>query len=249
MQARAKLAKDKGCDAIDWDNVDGYANDSGFPIAAEDQLAYNMMLAEVAHSLDMAVGLKNDLGQVPDLVSHFDFAVNEQCQQYGECDSLMPFIKAGKPVWAINYSGLTETTQCAEANRRGFMMLLKHDNLDAAGYQCWQLRPAPVPAPSTSTSRAADTSVARRSTTLATAVAVATTTAIVAGRTAGRPSRPATTSPRTSSSAVKQGPGASTSSAARTQPTPPGRTVTVKAVADTGRASPTGRVGRPRRTG
>ena len=41
----------------------------------------------------MSVGLKNDLDQVPELVADFDFAVNEQCFQYEECDRLAPFIR------------------------------------------------------------------------------------------------------------------------------------------------------------
>lgn len=151
MKARAMIGKNKGCDAIDWDNVDGYSNDSGFPLVAADQIAYNTMLAEITHELDMGVGLKNDIDQVEELVSLFDFAVNEQCQQYNECDALMAFIQAGKPVWAINYSGIKKTTACVNPNKWGFMMLLKNMDLDAAGYQCWQ-QLTTLPASSSSSS-------------------------------------------------------------------------------------------------
>jgi hypothetical protein len=44
----------------------------------------------------MAVGLKNDLDQIPDLVGDFDFAVNEQCAQSGECADLKPFVAADR---------------------------------------------------------------------------------------------------------------------------------------------------------
>lgn len=139
MTARAQLARSKGCDGIDWDNVDSYNNDSGFNLTAADQLVYNTMLSTITHSLDMAVGLKNDLDQVKELQPLFDFAVNESCQQYNECNSLLPFIQAGKPVWGINYSGITKTSNCALPNKLGFMMLLKTQSLDASGYACWQL--------------------------------------------------------------------------------------------------------------
>ena len=33
----------------------------------------------------------------------FDFAVNEQCAQYGECADLTPFIEAGKAVFHVEY--------------------------------------------------------------------------------------------------------------------------------------------------
>ena len=45
MEARIKMAKDKGCDAIDPDNIEGFDNPSGFPISEGDQIAYNKMLA------------------------------------------------------------------------------------------------------------------------------------------------------------------------------------------------------------
>lgn len=41
MQARLDLAVQKGCDGVEPDNVDGYQNNSGFPLTAQDQLAYN----------------------------------------------------------------------------------------------------------------------------------------------------------------------------------------------------------------
>ncbi len=36
-----------------------------------------------------------DLDQVSQLVSSFDFSLDEQCAQYKECDALRPFITAG----------------------------------------------------------------------------------------------------------------------------------------------------------
>ncbi|KAF4315821.1 hypothetical protein G195_009576, partial [Phytophthora kernoviae 00238/432] len=102
---RMKLAQAKGCDGVDPDNVDGAFNDNGFDLTADDQLDFNIFLASTAHDLDLTVGLKNDLDQIKDLVSHFDFAVNEQCVQYDECDVVVPFIDQDKPVFGIEYSG------------------------------------------------------------------------------------------------------------------------------------------------
>lgn len=82
---RIQACKAKGFVAVDPDNVDGYTNDPGFPLTADDQLDYNKFLAATAHSLDLSVGLKNDVGQLAELVDHFDFAVNEQCHVYSEC--------------------------------------------------------------------------------------------------------------------------------------------------------------------
>ena len=44
----------------------------------------NSFLANMTHSYQMSVGLKNDVGQIKDLVGLFDFAVNESCHQYDE---------------------------------------------------------------------------------------------------------------------------------------------------------------------
>jgi len=101
MEARLARARDKGCDAVDPDNVDGYApsNKSGFNLTAADQLDYNRFLATEAHERGLAVGLKNDVEQIPDLIAHFDFTVNEQCFQYNECGAVHQFIEEGKPVF------------------------------------------------------------------------------------------------------------------------------------------------------
>jgi hypothetical protein len=128
MEARLDLAQEKRCDGVDPDNVDGYTNATGFPLTAEDQLDYNQWIAEEAHARGMAVGLKNDLGQIPDLAGYFDFAVNEQCVQYQECDLLTPFIIANKPVFGIEYKG-KKNKVCANANRRNFDTLMKRINL------------------------------------------------------------------------------------------------------------------------
>lgn len=104
MTNRLDLALEKGCDGVEPDNVDGYANDTGFLLTPADQLEYNLFLAQEAHQRNLAVGLKNDLDQVAALVDDFDFAVNEQCHEYDECDLLLDFIDSGKPVFNAEYA-------------------------------------------------------------------------------------------------------------------------------------------------
>lgn len=103
MKARLDVAQQKGCDGVEPDNMDGYLNDPGFKLTARDQLAYNRFIANEAHRRGLSVGLKNDLDQIEDLVDYYDFSVNEQCFQYDECDLLVPFIEAGKPVLNAEY--------------------------------------------------------------------------------------------------------------------------------------------------
>ncbi|KAK6530139.1 hypothetical protein TWF694_003508 [Orbilia ellipsospora] len=117
MKARVLRAKAKGFDGVEWDNVDTYTQDSGFHITYNEQITYNKMLADMSHSLGMTVALKNDLNQIKDLVSHFDYAVNEECGFYKECHLLQPFISAGKAVLGLEYPGEGDDTRTQKQAR------------------------------------------------------------------------------------------------------------------------------------
>jgi hypothetical protein len=103
LEARLNFAVERGCDGVEPDNVDGYANDSGFDLSADDQLDFNRFLAEAAHARGLSVGLKNDLDQVRDLVDDFDWALNEECVAYDECGVLAAFTDAGKAAFHVEY--------------------------------------------------------------------------------------------------------------------------------------------------
>lgn len=103
MSERLNLAVEKGCDGVEPDNVDGYTNNNGFELTAADQLDYNIFIAKEAHKRNLSVGLKNDLEQISDLVNYFDWALNEECIAYEECELNQPFIDAGKSVFHVEY--------------------------------------------------------------------------------------------------------------------------------------------------
>ncbi|MCX5401220.1 endo alpha-1,4 polygalactosaminidase [Streptomyces sp. NBC_00102] len=124
MAKRFDMCRAKGFDAVEPDLVEAYNNDSGFDITAADQLAYNRMIAKLAHERGMAVGLKNDLPQVPALLKDFDFAVNEECAQYDECDELTPFVEAGKAVFHVEYE-VPASDFCADSRRLGLSSMEK----------------------------------------------------------------------------------------------------------------------------
>lgn len=104
MRDRLDQAVQKNCDGVEPDNVDGFMNDTGFPLMAADQLAFNRLISNEAHSRGLAVALKNDLDQITELVDYFDFSVNEQCHEFSECSQLQPFISSGKPVFNAEYA-------------------------------------------------------------------------------------------------------------------------------------------------
>lgn len=135
MEARLDLAVQKGCDGVEPDNIDGYTNNTNFPLTYNDQIAYNEFLAQAAHDRNLSIGLKNDLDQVNDLVDDFDWALNEQCFQYNECDTLLPFVQAGKAVFGVEYQGSTSSF-CPQANAMNFDWMKKKLALDAWREPC-----------------------------------------------------------------------------------------------------------------
>lgn len=137
MQARLDLAVARGCDAVEPDNVDGWDNDPGFPLTREDQIDYVRWLAGEAHARGLSVGLKNALGILPDVIDEFDWALNEECLQFDECDVYAPVIAAGKAVFHVEYRG-TVSTLCARVPA-GFSSARANLDLDGSRWDgCWE---------------------------------------------------------------------------------------------------------------
>ncbi len=139
MIARLDLAVEKGCDGVEPDNVDAYNNETGFDLSYENQLAYNIWLAEQAHKRGLSIGLKNDLDQIEDLVEYFDWTLNEECFFFEECDLLLPFIEANKAVFGVEYDGEPDE-YCPLANEMGFSWLTKTlDLADEPPNACFEM--------------------------------------------------------------------------------------------------------------
>lgn len=135
MKARLKIAASMGCDGVDPDNVDGFVNDSGFPLNTTNALDFITFLAKEAHGLGMAIGLKNAGDLVRSTVDFLQWEVNEQCVQFEECEVFRPFVDAGKPVFHIEYvDGKSMSTMkqkvCVNNSKSGFSTLLKNMDLD-----------------------------------------------------------------------------------------------------------------------
>ena len=135
MAARIKMAADKGCDGVDPDNVDGYSyNNTGFPLTKQDSISYMEFLAGKAHSNGLAIGLKNGAGIAAAVMHLMEWDINESCAVYNECDTYQPFIKAGRPVFHMEYVDgevpVNLTTACNAPGTRGFSTVLKHQILD-----------------------------------------------------------------------------------------------------------------------
>jgi hypothetical protein len=105
MTARMQMCVQKGFDALEPDNIDGYSNSTGFSLSAQDQLTYNTWIANAAHSLGLSVGLKNDVDQTTQLEPYYDWALDEQCNEFSECGTEHAFTSANKAVFNAEYSG------------------------------------------------------------------------------------------------------------------------------------------------
>lgn len=129
MLPRLDYAVQRGCDGVEPDNMDGYINESGFPLSYDDQLVYNIWIAEQAHQRGLSVGLKNDLDQIENLVAYYDWGLNEECFYFEECDLVLPFIEANKAVFGVEYEG-DPADYCPQAIAMNLSWLTKTLDLD-----------------------------------------------------------------------------------------------------------------------
>lgn len=144
MSERLDLAKIKGCDGVEPDNVDAYTHRSGFKLDSHTQMDFNRFLAVSAHARGLLVGLKNDLPQAAALMPYFDFAVNEQCFEYNECAVYSVFLDAGKPVFNAEYARRYQINKhgardelCREAKQMHMQTLILSVDLDdSVRYSC-----------------------------------------------------------------------------------------------------------------
>ncbi len=142
MAARFRMCREKGFDAVEPDNIEAFSNNSGFPITAKQQLAYNEWIANEVHSLGMAVLQKNDGEQTPQLHPYFDGALSEQCNQYSECADFEPYLATGEPVLNAEYHEPTSKF-CAADEAAGIMGVRYALSLNGRKFEpCW----APAPA-------------------------------------------------------------------------------------------------------
>jgi hypothetical protein len=139
MRGRLDMAIKLGCDGVMLDNVDAWDTklhpETGFPLLGMDQLIYNRTIASEARAKGLAVGLKDDIHQIDELVAAFDFAVVEECFEGMECELLKPFIDAGKPVFDVEYT-LPTTAFCPMAKTMKISAIKKKPELDAVREGC-----------------------------------------------------------------------------------------------------------------
>jgi hypothetical protein len=70
---------------------------------------------------------------VADLVNVYDFAITEDYFYYGDAESMLPYVKAGKSVFAAEYTDLPGdfSAFCGQSKQSNFSTILKKRGLDA----------------------------------------------------------------------------------------------------------------------
>lgn len=163
MKARLDEAAKLGCDAVDPDNVDAWAQDgedpTGFSLTSSDYVTYLTTLAAYAHGLATAegngllVGQKNAPEIADQLSSTLDFAVLEGCRGSSDgngdgafCADFQTYVSKGKPVLQIEYppsvsasggtlSASDEAYYCdAQTGDEGFSKVLKWASAQLDGW-------------------------------------------------------------------------------------------------------------------
>ncbi|KAF2177701.1 glycoside hydrolase family 114 protein [Zopfia rhizophila CBS 207.26] len=103
MKGRVEEASRKGCDGVDPDNVDGYQNENGLNLTADDSISFMSYLSSLTTPLNLSLGLKNAGDIIRQVLPIVHFSVNEECVKESECERFHAFINAGKPVFHIEY--------------------------------------------------------------------------------------------------------------------------------------------------
>lgn len=121
-------------------------------LTTNDSINYMQYLSSITSPLNLTLGLKNAGSIISAVLPLVDFSVNEQCAQYGECESFHPFVDVRKPVFHIEYpggdgdlaqgvqsSGFSEETKnkfCNAKGSNGFSTVLKKMALDGWVQYC-----------------------------------------------------------------------------------------------------------------
>jgi hypothetical protein len=138
MQARLDICKEKGFDGVEPDNIEIHDNNTGFPVTYADQLSYAHFLADEAHARGLAIGLKNAPDMVKDSLSFFDFAITEDAFYFKWIEKMLPFIDAGKPVFAAEYTDMDIdfNAACEWGRQHAVNFILKNRILTAFRRAC-----------------------------------------------------------------------------------------------------------------
>ncbi|MFO0887321.1 MAG: endo alpha-1,4 polygalactosaminidase [Candidatus Nomurabacteria bacterium] len=153
MWARLDVAKKIGCDGVEGDQINSYGNDKTFNITEAHSLRLYREYYYQAHQRGLTAISKNGVELTDQQVTEPtgivyckpglcvpDGILNEECQQYGECDDLNPATNKGLWVGQVEYRG-NATGACPDAKSKGRMAMKKPENYAVTEkilWACWE---------------------------------------------------------------------------------------------------------------
>jgi hypothetical protein len=141
IKARIASAAARGFDGIEGDVVDLHLVDTGCAtrITEAQMTAFLRDLVDYTHSLGLAYFAKNAAETAATWATFTDGVVVEEAYAYREADAYMPYVQAGKPVFAVEYgAGSPTDAQCSDANARDYALYGTNLALTGTVYRtCW----------------------------------------------------------------------------------------------------------------
>ncbi len=141
LRSRLDMIKSKGFDGVEPDNMNGYQNNTGFPLSEENAKTFSRWLIKEAHSRGLSIGQKNAEELIPDMVDEFDWMLSEDAFVESFADQLMPYINANKAVFFTEYTDRISETDfqnnvCPMARMNNFSAVLKDRDLTTTTFYC-----------------------------------------------------------------------------------------------------------------
>ncbi|MEE9362128.1 MAG: endo alpha-1,4 polygalactosaminidase [Cellulophaga sp.] len=141
LRARLDMIKAKGFDAVEPDNINGYENNTGFPLTKEDAKTYCKWLIKEAHKRGLSIGQKNAVELIPDLVDEFDWILTESAFAQGWHLQIKAYIAKNKAVFLTEYTDTLSEAEfqsdvCPVAKANNFFAILKNKSLNDSGVLC-----------------------------------------------------------------------------------------------------------------
>jgi endo-alpha-1,4-polygalactosaminidase (GH114 family) len=142
LRNRLDMIKDKGFDAVEPDNMDGFENgDTGFNLKQSDAKEFCLWLAEEAHARGLSIGQKNATELATDLVPYFDWLLTEDAFADDFYEDASIYIEKGKAVFFTEYTDRMTVEAftnnvCPIAQQHQFSAILKDRELTAGRTSC-----------------------------------------------------------------------------------------------------------------
>ena len=144
MVKRMKMCRDKGFALIEFDNIDGYDNETGFNIRKRHAVRYAKALAKKATKVGLVPVHKNATDLVNKLEPYYGALLLEDCALYDFCGDAARYRSAGKPVFDAEYpegwddegKAFDLASVCAVTNAADISLIVKNLDLDNPVQRC-----------------------------------------------------------------------------------------------------------------